>query len=195
MQVVGLTGGIGSGKTTVLELFKAKGIPCYISDLEAKRLMVESTVIRNHVTMLFGEESYADNKLNTSYLAQIVFSDKEKLEALNKIVHPVVKEDFQRFVKNQNTPYVIYESAVLLNNGIPDYIDKVISVIAEESLRIDRVVARDNVKKEDVKKRISRQLSQDELIKNADFIIENNNLSFSELENNVNLIHKQLMSI
>lgn len=176
MMVVGLTGGIGSGKTTVLKLFKDLGVPCYIADEEAKRLMNTSIEIKKDLIALFGDDAFTPQGLNRKFIANIVFQNPKKLERLNTIVHPRVFEDFKIFVQNATADYVIYESAILLNGSSKKLCDKIIVVTAPLKTRIERVIKRDMVSEQDVLSRINLQMNEKEMVAKSDFVIDNNNL-------------------
>ncbi len=172
-KIIGLTGGIGSGKSTVAKMFTAYGIPVYIADDEAKKLMESDEVIKQ-VIGTFGKDIISDGKINRTKLADIVFNDAEKLTLLNKIVHPAVQKHFTDWLKNRETiPFVIKEAAILFETGGHKQCDKVITVVAPQQLRIERVVARDNTDQEGVLKRINNQWSDEKKILLSDFIIEN----------------------
>ncbi|WP_179315151.1 dephospho-CoA kinase [Winogradskyella undariae] len=175
-MIVGLTGGIGSGKTTILKYFKSLGVPVYIADDEAKTLMHHSKIIKQKLIELFGEEAYINNTLNRSYLASKIFNDKSLLAKMNAIVHPKVAEHFKKWYKKQNSPYVIKEAAIIFENNQQQYYDFIITVIADESLRIKRVIQRDGSSEEKIKSIINNQWSDEDKIKASDFIIFNNNL-------------------
>ena len=138
MIVVGLTGGIGSGKSTVGKFLKDLGVSVYNSDYQAKKLMESSKKIRTEIQALFGEEAYTDKKLNRAYIAKLVFEDKKLLEKLNNIVHPAVRKHFIKWVKKQNSPYVVQETALLFENKSMDFYDKIVLVMAPVELRIDQ---------------------------------------------------------
>lgn len=174
--VVGITGGIGSGKTTIAKFFEEFGIPVYYADKEAKALMNRSKVIRRKLIALFGEDTYEGNKLNRSLLRDQIFKDPELLEKMNGIVHPKVGAHFKRWVKKQDAPYLLKEAAIIFENNLQSQYDYIITVIADEEERIRRVVKRDNVKTASVKAIIANQLSDEEKIKLSDFVIENNDL-------------------
>ncbi|NRB59220.1 MAG: dephospho-CoA kinase [Winogradskyella sp.] len=176
MIIVGLTGGIGSGKTTIGKFFKSMGIPVYIADKEAKDLMKRSKVIRRKLVKLFGEKAYVGDELNRSYLSSKIFADEALLSKMNAIVHPKVGAHFKRWLKKQDAPYIIKEAAIIFENGLEGQYDVIITVVADEDLRIGRVVKRDNSSIDRVKAIINNQLSDDEKIKKSDFIIENNDL-------------------
>lgn len=172
-KIIGLTGGIGSGKSTVAKMFTAYGIPVYIADDEAKKLMESDEVIKQ-VIGTFGKDITSDGKINRTKLADIVFNDAEKLTLLNKIVHPAVQKHFTDWLKNRETiPFVIKEAAILFETGGHKQCDKVITVVAPQQLRIERVVARDNADQESILKRINNQWSDEKKILLSDFIIEN----------------------
>lgn len=188
-MVVGLTGGIGSGKSTVARAFQELGVPCYIADLEAKKLMVESSQVRAAIIDLLGEEAYEDNNLNRAYIASKVFKDKELLAQLNAIVHPAVHKDLKDFVARQTSSYCLYESAILFENKNEHLCDKIIVVTANLEERIQRVMKRDGVGREAILERINNQWSQEKKIEKADFIIKNN--VEEELKEQVLQLHQQ----
>ncbi|WP_282013791.1 dephospho-CoA kinase [Marinifilum flexuosum] len=175
MLKIGLTGGIGTGKSIVAEVFKLLGIPVYVSDKEAKRLMIESDEIRTKLMDRFGLDVYTENKtLNRKYLSDIIFNNPEALQDVNTIVHPVVRNDFQTWSEKQQSPYVIQESAILFDTGLYKNFDKIICVTADEKLRIKRVMSRDGVDANAVKERMKNQLDESLKIEKSDFVIYNN---------------------
>ncbi len=190
MYIVGLTGGIGTGKTTVSEIFKKLGIPVYNSDIEAKKLMHTDKELIKKISNLFGKDIYKDNLLDRKKLAAEVFSNKEKLNRLNAIVHPAVKQDFELWALRQNSLYQIKESAILFESGIYKNVDKIITVTAPLNLRIKRLIKRDNTSQEEIKKRINNQLDEKLKTDNSDFIIDNNTTRL--LIPQVLLIHNNL---
>ncbi|RAR49062.1 dephospho-CoA kinase [Flavobacterium lacus] len=172
-KIIGLTGGIGSGKTTVARMFMAHGIPVYIADEEAKKLM-ESDVIIKKVEKAFGKEILTNQKIDRAKLASIVFNKAEKLEELNKIIHPAVQKHFKNWLKNHNTvPFVIKEAAILFETGGHKQCDKVITVVAPQLLRIERVILRDKSDKNSVLDRINNQWTDEKKVLLSDFVIEN----------------------
>lgn len=172
-KIIGLTGGIGSGKTTVAKIFESLGVPVYISDLEAKRIMENKNVI-NQIKNEFGSIVLNDDQLDRAVLAKIVFEDKEKLKKLNDIVHPAVAEDFKNWVsKHQYKPFVIKETAILFEIGGQNYCDKTILVTAPIQTRIERVMQRDHTSEELIKKRMAHQWLDEKKTPLADFIIHN----------------------
>lgn len=191
MKIVGLTGGIGSGKTTIGKYFESFGIPVYIADDEAKALMNRSKVIKRKLIQLFGRSAYKNGELNRPYLASKIFSDKELLVKMNAIVHPKVGSHFKRWLKKQDAPYIIKEVAIIFENNLEDQYDYIITVVADENLRIDRVINRDKSSKEKVESIISNQLSDDEKIKKSDFVIENNDLDVANQQ--AKEIHKAIL--
>lgn len=185
MVKVGLTGGIGSGKTTVSNFLLEYGIPVYNSDSQGKKLMNTNLELINDIVNIFGESVYNNGILNTNLLSSIVFSDAEKIKQLNNLVHPKVAEDFKQWVeKNNNQPILVKEAAILIESGAYLDMDKIILVISKKSNRINRVSKRDNSDLESIEKRINFQLTDDEKIKYADYIIENNS-SLDDLKNEV----------
>lgn len=191
-MIVGLTGGIGAGKSLVASLFLEKNIPIYIADREAKQLMHQHPEIVKDVTALFGEQAYIQGQLNRKYIAGKVFQQKEMLKSLNEIVHPRVHEHFQEFVKEQNAPYVIYESAIIFENKRESLFDKIITVSALLEKRVQRVVERDGITIEDVKARIANQMDESLKIEKSDFVIHNNG-DIEELRQAVEQVHNELI--
>lgn len=179
MITVGLTGGIGSGKSYLCNIFKEFGVVIYDADAMAKLLMIEDVSVISAIKRCFGDDSYGDDGcLNRSHLSKIIFSDGEKLKMLNSIVHPVVLNDFLSIVersRDKGVGILMMESAILIESGFYKYMDKVIIVTASEELRISRAVKRDKISKDDVKNRILAQIADCERNKYADFIINNNN--------------------
>ena len=175
MVKVGLTGGIGSGKTTVSNFLLDYGIPVYNSDSKGKTLMNTNLELKNNIVSIFGERVYDNGILNTNLLSRIVFNDSTKIEQLNNLVHPKVAQDFNQWVgKNNNKPILVKEAAILIESGAYLNMDKIILVVSEKSTRINRVSKRDNSDLESIEKRINLQLTDNEKIKYADYIIENN---------------------
>jgi dephospho-CoA kinase len=173
MLKIGLTGGIGSGKTTVAKVFEVLGIPVYYADEAAKRLMNEDENLIERLQQQFGEQTYADGKLNRSFLSSLVFNDPEKLAILNSIVHPATIEDAARWMKQQTTPYVIKEAALIFESGSQKDLDKVIGVYAPTPLRILRVIKRDNINKEEIEARMNKQLDEEMKMRLCDYVIKN----------------------
>lgn len=170
---VAVCGGIGSGKSTVCDIFASHGVAIYNSDQRAKALMNESEPLRKHIIEAFGEESYESGELNRHYLASQVFGNKEQLAKLNAIVHPAVIEDFVAWAAEQEGDYCIVESAILFESGLNEAVDKVVAVLAPHPLRVERAMQRDGATKEQIEARIKAQMSDDELMRRADFAIVN----------------------
>jgi len=176
MKTIGITGGIGSGKTLVCQVFSSLGVPVFNSDLEAKNLMNNSNDLINNIISLFGEKAYKSNNLNRAYISQIVFNDKEKLNALNALVHPRVRESFNIWSQmHDNKPYVLNEAALLIESGAHKVLDAVIYVKAPEKIRISRVMIRDNCNETDVRDRIRNQWPDNQKMKHCKWIINNDN--------------------
>ena len=191
MKIVGLTGGIGSGKSTVARMFELLNVPVYYADLEAKKLLNESDTIKDGMRQLFGENAYVDNVLNRAYIAEIVFKDKEKLNALNDLIHPKVQNHFLKWVAEQRTPYIIQENPLIFEKQQQDVFDKIITVTADKELRIERVMARDSVSKDQVLDRMANQMEDREKIASADYVISNETLEGSKIQ--VDQIHQELL--
>ncbi len=192
MIKVGVTGGIGSGKSRVCALFAALGIPVYDSDAGARELMNSDAEVMKAVTALFGPEAYDGGKLDRAFVAERVFHDKPLLASLNRIVHPAVVRDFDRWaMSHSDSPYVIMESAILFESGIDRFMDKVIAVSAPENIRIERVASRDGASRQSVLDRMANQLTDRERESRADYVI-NNDGSIEELAVKVHEIDKKL---
>ena len=177
---IGITGGIGSGKSTVCRLFGMLGIPVYDSDSRARALMNGDATLRRRIADLLGEEVYRDGTLDRQRVAERVFADSALLEALNRIVHPAVGRDFSawadRYAGGGNgeiPPYVILESAILVESGFDRYVDRVVTVTAPEEVRVARTVERDGVSPEKVRARIAAQSGEEERMARADRVIRN----------------------
>ena len=170
---VGLTGGIGSGKSTIAKVFETLGIPVYYADDATKQLMNSDPVLKAALAGNFGDQTYINGILNRKYLASIVFNDRKKLELLNSLTHPVTIHDAAEWMKRQKTPYSIKEAALLFESGAAEHLDYVIGVHAPHNLRVKRVMDRDGVTAADVMKRINRQLDEEIKMKRCDFIIIN----------------------
>ena len=173
MKIIGLTGGIGSGKSTIAKEFAARGIPVYNSDDEAKKLIATNAQLRQRITETFGENAYINGQYNKAYIAQIVFNDANQLAQLNAIVHPALAVHFREWVQQQNTPYVIKEAAILFESGSYKDCDFIISVVAPEDLRIARVIARDHCTEAQVKSRMAQQWTDAQRIALSNAVIEN----------------------
>ncbi|MCF1422700.1 dephospho-CoA kinase [Mangrovimonas futianensis] len=191
MMIVGLTGGIGSGKTTVAKMFQEFDIPVYIADDEAKKLMVTSKFIKRKLIALFGDKVYVQGQLNKPLISHAIFNDKEKLKQMNAIVHPRVGQHFDRWVKKQNTPYVLKESAILFESGGADQCDLIVTVTAPKEIRIERVLERDDSSKEKVESIMANQLGEKEKIAKSNFVIHNLNLE--ETQKQVREIHLKIL--
>lgn len=172
-KIIGLTGGIGSGKTTVANHFMAAGIPVYIADDEARKIMQYDEIIAE-IKKTFGDIIFDNGILNRGKLSEIVFKDPEKLKLLNAIIHPAVKKHFGNWISShKNAPYLIYEAAILFESGSYKDCDIIVTVIAPFELRIQRVIQRDKTTRENVLKRINMQWKDDQRIEKSDFVIEN----------------------
>lgn len=181
-KIIGLTGGIGSGKTTIANYFRSFGIPVYIADDQARKIM-ESSEILAAVKHAFGNSIFENDLLNREKLAEIVFSNPEKLEVLNKIVHPAVKKHFDQWLlEYAAAPYIIYEAAILFESGGYKRCDLIITVTAPVEARVERVVKRDETTRELVLKRIKAQWTDEQRISKSDFVIENTAIEKAKAE-------------
>ena len=188
MYKIGVTGGIGSGKSTVCELLRDRGVAVYDSDSRAKQLMAESEALREQLIAAFGAECYNAEGLDRAFLASKVFGNEEALQQLNSIVHPAVRADFQAWAEQQQSPYVVLESAILFEAGFETEVDATLAVMAPMPMRLERTMARDGVDKDSVMRRMEHQLSDDELHRRASRTIVNINREY--LEGDIEQLHK-----
>ena len=193
MKIVGLTGGIGSGKTTVAKQFQALGIPVYIADDEAKKLMNRSKIIKRKLKALFGDEAYKDNTLNRPFLADKIFNNAENLKKMNAVVHPKVASHFKNWLKKQIAPYVLKESAILFENGAYKDCDLIITVTAPLELKKKRLLKRDNTTLEKIQAIINNQWSDESKISKSHFVITNKDLE--ETKQQVQLTHNKIVNL
>lgn len=170
---IGITGGIGSGKSYVCNLLKQRGLPIYNCDDEAKRLMTESPIIRHQLTALIGENAYRNNELNKPIIAEYLFANAENAEKVNGIVHPVVKQDFENWTKEQTTPIVIQECALLFESGFSDTVDVTVEIYAPKEIRLERAMKRDNATQQQVEARMASQMDEEEKRAQANYCIIN----------------------
>ncbi|SDX20404.1 dephospho-CoA kinase [Flavobacterium degerlachei] len=181
-KIIGLTGGIGSGKTTIANHFRSLGIPVYIADDEARNIMQSAEII-TAIKETFGNSIFDNDILNRAALAEIVFGNPAKLELLNAIVHPAVKKNFKEWLlEHKNFPLVVYEAAILFENGNYKNFDWIITISAPLESRIERVMKRDGVTREQVLKRINSQWTDEQRISKSDFVIENINSEIAKKE-------------
>jgi dephospho-CoA kinase len=174
MLKIGLTGGIGSGKSTVAKIFETLGIPVYYADAEAKRLMNSNELLKATIRQHFGDAAYKNGELDRKHLADIVFNDPEKLELLNALIHPVTISDAEQWMQRQTAPYGIKEAALLFESGAAENLDFIIGVYAPQALRIKRVMKRDGLSADEIMKRINRQINEEMKMKLCDFVVTNN---------------------
>ena len=173
MLKIGITGGIGSGKSTVAKVFEVLGIPVYYADDAAKRLMNEDEELKEKIQIQFGNEVYKNGKLDKKYLADIVFSSPEKLALLNALVHPATLKDADAWMQKQITPYTLKEAALIFESGAQQNLDYVIGVTAPAPLRIQRTMNRDRITREAVIARMDKQMDETIKMKLCDFVIKN----------------------
>lgn len=174
MKVVGITGGIGSGKTTACQIFEALGVPVYYADMRAKELMAHNVSLKAKIVQAFGQRAYSEGELNREYLAREVFGSKERLSVLNGLVHPAVADDFDEWLEeNKKSSYVLKEAAILFESGAYHNVDVAVLVIAPKEERINRVVKRDGATRDQIIQRMNNQWTQERKAKLADHIINN----------------------
>jgi len=193
MIKIGLTGGIGSGKSTVAQIFKTLGIPVFNADIEAKKLMETDINLINTLKKAFGENVYINQKLNRKYLADIVFNDAYQLEVLNSITHPATIAAAKNWMTQLNTPYCIKEAALLFEAGSGDGLDYIIGVFAPKHLRIHRVMKRDNSTRQEVIARMDKQIDETIKMKLCDFVLVNDETQL--LIPQVVSLHQQILSL
>ena len=182
MKVIGITGGIGTGKTKALNFFKSKNIPCYESDKRAKDLLNSEMELIKTIKSIFGEDIYNESGIDRKALASIVFNQKESLKILNDTVHPFVKSDFNKFIKKQKSKIIFYESAIIFEHAMQEYFDKIILLISPFKDRIKRLIKRDGLSLDEIKKRISNQFDDKDKIPLSDYIINNKSWKDTILE-------------
>lgn len=190
MYKVAITGGIGSGKSKVVELLAQRGVAAYDSDSRAKALMASSPELREQIIECFGSEAYDGEEVNRRYLAERVFNDKEALAKLNSIVHPAVMADFERWAEGEEGNYVVMESAILFEAGLEGSFDATVSVMAPEELRLERAMKRDGATEEQIRERMRNQLSDEERCDRSTFAIVN--IELDDLEDDVEQLHRRL---
>ena len=191
MKIVGLTGGIGSGKSKALTFFKNKGIPCYQADLAGHKVLNENPEVKAKVQAYFGSEIYTSKGLDRKALGKQVFNNQEALQFLNGIVHPAVRLDFQNFIEEQQAPFIVSEVAILFENGGEKRYDKIILLTAPKALRIERVMARDGVSETEVRQRMQKQWTDAQKIPLADYVIDNTD--WTTTENELERVYKELL--
>jgi len=191
MIKIGLTGGIGSGKTLVANMFKNKNIPVFTADVEAKKILNDPSVVQN-VSNTFNISLTGDGLINKSELASIVFNDKAALEKLNSIIHPKVHERFQKWILNIEASYIIYEAAIIFEKGRASYFDFTILITAPKEVRMARVVQRDHSSEEEVKSRMKAQWPEFKKKKLADFTIKNTNIK--QTQQQVDKLHVKFLN-
>lgn len=194
MKKIGITGCIGSGKTIVSKVFSQLGVSVYNADEQAKLLMVEDPKLIEDIKALFGAEAYdSTGKLNRLFISTLVFQDKLMLEKLNELVHPVVFQDFEKWIlQHQNEPYILKEAALIFESDSHTFLDQIIVVTASEELRISRTIQRDKTDRESVLVRMENQLTQQEKLSKADYEIVNDELSLVIPQ--VIALHKKLLA-
>jgi dephospho-CoA kinase len=190
---IGLTGGIGSGKSTVAKIFEVLGIPVYYADTEAKRIMNEDPQLKADIIKHFGQDAYMEHELNRPYLSSIVFNNKEKLSLLNSLVHPATIRDSKEWINKQTATYAIKEAALIFESGTQEFLDYVIGVSAPEHLRIHRAMKRDQLTREQVLKRMSKQIEEVIKMHLCDFIIYNDEVK--PVIPQVLELHKKLVAL
>lgn len=177
-KVIALTGGIGSGKTFVSSIFnKLNKVPCFYSDFEAKKIMNENQLIKKQIISILGPESYIGDKLNNEYLRKKIFYSQNKLNMINKLVHNQIKINFRKWLSNQNSKYVLKETAILFEHNFQFEVDLTLLVTAPLKVRIERIIKRDNISKKTIEKIIENQWADNKKIHLSDFFIENLNKS------------------
>lgn len=173
MYKVGITGGIGSGKSTVAKIFEVLGIPVYYADDEAKKIMETNAEVKQKLIAAFGADCYNQQGLNRQYLRQLIFNDSNNAQKINAIVHPITIAQAEEWLQQQNTPYALKEAALIFESNAHQHLDFIIGVSAPQALRIKRVVQRDGISEEDVLARMQKQMNENEKMSKCDAIINN----------------------
>lgn len=192
-KIIGLTGGIGSGKTQVVEVFRALGVPCYIADIEAKRLMHDNPQLKEKILQLFGKQAYTKQGLNRAFIGEIVFQNPDMLKQLNAIVHPAVAIDFTTWLSQQSHPYVIKEVAILFETGGDKAVDQSLLITAPKTLRIERAMQRDKASQETILARMSNQWEDKQKIPLADHVIEN--IDWQTAQKKIKALHQLFLTL
>tara|TARA_R100001369_G_scaffold92576_2_gene138519 strand:+ start:748 stop:1335 length:588 start_codon:yes stop_codon:yes gene_type:complete len=192
MKTVGLTGGIGSGKTTIATMFNELGIPIYIADIEAKKLTNSSEEIKAELLKILGDKAYNEDGLNRKYVADQIFNDAELLKKVNKVIHLQVAKHFKNWAKQQSEAYCIKEAAILFENGGYKECDYTILVTAPKETRIDRILKRDDTTEAEIKSRMDNQWADEKKIELADFVIENTDIDATKEQ--VIKVHEYLIN-
>ena len=193
MLKVGITGGIGSGKSTVAHIFETLGIPVYYADAAAKKLMNEDEKLKQQVQQLFGEAAYTSGQLNRAFVAAQVFNNPEKLALLNSIVHPATIADAEKWMQQQSAPYAIKEAALIFESGAQENLDKVIGVFAPKTIRIKRVMDRDGITREEVLARMNKQINETIKMRLCNYVITNDEQQL--LIPQVLAVHEKLLAL
>ena len=193
MLKIGLTGGIGSGKSTVAKIFEVLGIPVYYADDAARQIMNTDKELKAALVKHFGEQTYKDKELNRPWLASVVFGDSEKLKLLNALTHPATIRDANRWIQQQTSPYIVKEAALLFESDAYKYLDKIVGVSAPTELRLSRAMQRDGVTRDEVLSRMNRQMNEQEKMKRCDFVIVNDEQQL--LTPQVLKLHEQFLAM
>ncbi len=192
MKIVGITGGIGSGKSTVCSFFSKWNIPVFISDIETKKIMNQNKDLKNILIQNFGKDTYTKDTLNTRYLSNIVFKKNDKLNLLNQIVHPFVEVQFEYWISKQNHNFIIKETAILFETGIYKNCDYVVTIVSDTQTRLQRTMQRNQLTENQIKQRMLNQWNDDKKIALSDFVIENND-SLEQLEKQTKQLYNKLI--
>jgi dephospho-CoA kinase len=193
MLNVGLTGGIGSGKTIASKIFEILGIPVYQADAAAKSLMESNPILKNQLIEHFSENAFVDGKLNRKYIADIIFNDKEKLHLINSLVHPYTIQDGIEWMKKQTTPYAIKEAALIFESGTQSNFDYIIGISSPQSMRLNRTIKRDNTNRELILEKMEHQLDEQVKMKLCDFVLQNDEKTL--LTTQVIAVHEKLIAL
>ena len=193
MLNVGLTGGIGSGKTIASKIFEVLGIPVYQADIAAKSLMESNPILKNQLIEHFTENAFVDGKLNRKYIADIIFNDKEKLHLINSLVHPYTIQDGIEWMKKQTTPYAIKEAALIFESGTQSNFDYIIGISSPQSMRLNRTIKRDNTNRELILEKMEHQLDEQVKMKLCDFVLQNDEKTL--LTTQVIAVHEKLIAL
>ena len=193
MLNVGLTGGIGSGKTIASKIFEILGIPVYQADAAAKSLMESNPILKNQLIEHFTENAFVDGKLNRKYIADIIFNDKEKLHLINSLVHPYTIQDGIEWMKKQTTPYAIKEAALIFESGTQSNFDYIIGISSPQSMRLNRTIKRDNTNRELILEKMEHQLDEQVKMKLCDFVLQNDEKTL--LTTQVIAVHEKLIAL